>query len=368
MSCVLFNVFINDMLDDMEDVSGVVVPHGTRAQVPHSTIKTPGALFADDSVGLSPTIAKAALFCNRVTEWTATNEMQVGITKCGVLEFLPNPDRPPRLTEAHASRHLLTISNQPVPIVSEYKYLGLGLTTRLLPADLVRSRFELGRKTAMALTPFFKSPALPMSMRITVLRAVVVPRLLYGAEIYGANRALTNKMQSHLNRCLRLIAHLPNGFVPSIALWAEFRLHPICAIAASRRLRAFSKCSLLKSTIGQFVRRPLRVQKWTWSSGTTRWTKRFCRQYFAKAKDQNSELSLRLGDDCDLEAWADLPTTLLRDLVKESIAIRERELRLQPTRQFSARSTRYLRGGFAKVSLTKARRVPALGGPSSTGL
>jgi hypothetical protein len=48
-------------------------------------------------------------------------------------------------------------------------------------------------------------------MRRKVVTTVLLPRLLYGAEIYGMNRKLTDKMQSILNQALRGLLTGPWG-------------------------------------------------------------------------------------------------------------------------------------------------------------
>jgi hypothetical protein len=45
-------------------------------------------------------------------------------------------------------------------------------------------------------------------MRLRIVTTVVMPRLLFGAEVYGMNRELTNKMQVILNRSLRAVVGL----------------------------------------------------------------------------------------------------------------------------------------------------------------
>jgi len=50
---------------------------------------------------------------------------------------------------------------------------------------------------------------------------------------------------------------------------------PICASAAARRVRAFLKCQKLRTFVRWLVENPLRVRKWTWTSGTQRWVQRW---------------------------------------------------------------------------------------------
>lgn len=92
---LLFNIFINDLMDGLEEVSSVTVTTGSRQAWHLPTPRMAGALFADDAVGISQHIEAAALFCDPVTAWCSTNEMQVGLSKCGIIEFLPNPEADP---------------------------------------------------------------------------------------------------------------------------------------------------------------------------------------------------------------------------------------------------------------------------------
>jgi hypothetical protein len=329
----------------MEDVAGVGVPCGAKTGWREPQLRVAGALFADDAVGLSEDMTGVLRFCDRITEWTITNEMEVGIGKCGILEIAPMGDNTTTLTEDHPARNRLCIRGQPVPIVSEYKYLGITLTKALDVPSMIRSRLKLGRLSVLQLLPFLRSPVLPVSMRYTVVRAVVVPRLLYGAEVYGMNRALTDTMQTLINSALKAVLGIvaARSSVPSAPLWQEFRLAPVCALAAGRRARAYRKCFSLSTTIGAVIANPLRSRQWTWSSGTPRWISRHCAKYFNEVGHH--------GDT----AWETLTPHQLRDLVQASITYRERMLRSNPARATGPATTRYYRLGYHNNPLTQAR-------------
>jgi len=108
-----------------------------------------------------------------------------------------------------------------------------------------------------------------MSMRLTVIRGVLFPRLLFGAEIYGMNRELTNRIQGLLNKAQTTILG-DNMRTISVGLWAEMGLDPICAMAAARRARAFGQCGQLRTWVRELVNQPLQSRQWTWSIGIPR--------------------------------------------------------------------------------------------------
>jgi hypothetical protein len=136
--------------------------------------------------------------------------------------------------------------------------------------------------------------------------------------------------------------------VPSAPLWAEFRIAPICALAAGRRARAFRKCFQLKTHIGQIIQEPLRSRCWTWSNGTGRWINRFGKQFFARVAE-------RVG--VDPTDWTVLEPIPLRDLVQASITLREQSIRQEdPDRTTMQATATYFEGGYGGYQcLTKGR-------------
>jgi hypothetical protein len=270
LSCVLFNVFINNLFDDMP-YPRVEIPRGPRLKPILPAMGLAGLLFADDALGLASTLEETCMLCKHVGDWTEANEMKVGITKCGIMEWgsngeggysnassLPDPDYDMRLM----------IGGETVPVVKEYLYLGIMITRSLAIQDLLAPRLASGRKTVYSLAPFLRCPVIPIADRMKVIQGVVLPRLLYGVELYGMCRALTDNMQQLLNTALRSMLRVGSWkSLSSYALWQEFGMKPVCALAAGRRVRAFLKCFELSTWVHQLVAEPFRTRKWTWVTG-----------------------------------------------------------------------------------------------------
>jgi hypothetical protein len=71
--------------------------------------------LADNAAGICPSLAEAAKqFCYHVTNWVSTNEMSVGIAKCGLMEFLPNDTAIVPLVPGQAVDGL-TLEGLPIP-------------------------------------------------------------------------------------------------------------------------------------------------------------------------------------------------------------------------------------------------------------
>jgi hypothetical protein len=315
LSCVLFNIFINDLFDNMR-YRKVDIPRGTRLKPVRPALGLAGLLFADDALGLAATVEETCMLCDHITDWTAANEMKVGIGKCGIMEWgvereggeasLPDPDYDGRLV----------IGGEAVPVVEEYLYLGVTITRSLDIKDLLAPRLESGRKTVYSLAPFLRCPVIPLSDRMKVIQGVVLPRLLYGAELYGMCRSLTDAMQRLLNTALRSMLRVgPWSSLSSYALWQEFGIKPVCALAAGRRVRAFLKCFKLRTWVHELVTEPYRTRKWTWVTGVSRWTMQQCPKHSDLPK-------------AEWQTWKTWIPSLAKARVETAITQREYTLRL----------------------------------------
>jgi hypothetical protein len=340
----LFNIFIDDIAAGSE-ATGAMVPTGDSRTWQNSTLTVGCTLFADDAAGICPSLEAAKRFCQHVTNWVSTNEMSVGIAKCGLMEFLPTdttiiPLVPGQVVDG------LALEGLPLPIVDRYMYLGILMTPGLTIESMVDHRICQGRATVASVLPYLRCPVLPMSMRLVTVAVVVGPRLLFGAELYGMNRKLTDKMQVLMNRAQRAcIGARRVGNVPSVGLWKKVRTLPICALAGARRARAYAKAMGLKTWLRDMVLQPFRSRNWTWCSGVPRWIKRFALPH-ASASIQTTYLGA---------GWQALDPAVLVEVVKACIMVRECKLRRKVTRSTAAQTLWYEAANFGKTPLTRSR-------------
>jgi hypothetical protein len=342
LSCVFFNIFINDFFDNMP-FDPVIIPRGARKKPTLPHMRLAGLLFADDALGLASTLEETCLLCDHITAWTEKNEMKVGITKCGIMEWGSDGDQGYSVVSSLPSPEFdgrLKIGGEPVPVVDEYLYLGVTITRSLEIQDLLAPRLALGRKTVYSLAPFLRCQVIPLSDRLRVVQGVVLPRLLYGAELYGMCRALTDTMQRLLNLALRSMLRVgPWKTLPTYALWREFGVLPVCALAAGRRVRAFLKCYELSTWVHELVAEPFRTRRWTWVTGVGRWTLQQCPRHSAYAKELWAQ-------------WKSWPPSTAKKLVEASITQREHTLRLTGHRS-RPEMTWYSDGDYRKTSLIR---------------
>ncbi len=334
-SPVLFNIFINDIFDGIDEL-GVGVEYGSGADSKTLVNRICGLLFADDCVGITEDRDSMERMCAHFSEWAASNELQIGIAKCGLM--VTNGDFASLTIEPQR----WTINGESIPLVESYPYLGIRFTSDLAMNHMVTDRFTSSRSMVASLTLFLRSSVIPMHLRMQVLKSVVLPRLLYGCELYGMNKRLTERVQSYLNRALRAVLGLaPRSTVSSVALWRECGVPPICAMAAGRRARAFQKCLKLHSWVAAVAANPLRTRQWSYFTGTQRWMNRY---------------GPRLGERIDpthvvstVGGWVAVPGALLSKFLCRSVWAREE--RCRPSRS----GNQYMLARYERNQLVSAR-------------
>ena len=334
LSPVLFNVFINDILNDA-DAFGI--PLGAR--------RIPGLLFADDLVCLAPNRRKMRRMHAHLTTWLIGNEMSVGIKKCGAMVIGRDHER----LSSRPDRW--TLEGQQIPIVEEYTYLGINFHRDLSTSSMMRGRLQGARKLVRAMAPFMLKTSIPLPMKVAVIKAVVHPRLLYGAEVYGMNKRVTSAMQTYLNQVCRLAIGLHrSSIVSNVALWRELDLPPVCASAAAKRARAIRKSFQLSTYVAQVVRTPFKNTHKTWLTGGVWWIRRYlhgmARKYPALVRHANPNrvfASWREGGE--------LGDQDLKQSVLDLIWRREEDAAV------SAAGSRYVEAEFDKYRLTSVQAV-----------
>ena len=139
---------------------GTLVPSGRRGEAPERPLRCHGLLLADDLVGLGSDPGELQTLCSHITTWCTTNEMEVGIKKCGIMEFEGDNEHGCAMASVlpdAALQATMQLCDQAVPLVDRYTYLGIEITKSLSYQDLLGPRVESGRKTIRSLQSFLAS-------------------------------------------------------------------------------------------------------------------------------------------------------------------------------------------------------------------
>lgn len=318
-SPLLFDIFINDILDDC-------AKYGVRVMGLPAERREVGLLFADDLVLVCGSVRKLRGALRRIQKWSSLYEMQFGVSKCGIMGFGEGACE--LLREEH---HRLVLDGQPIPLVSQYDYLGVLFTETLDLGAMADARAEKGQKCLHSLRPVLGCASIPIAVRVRILKAILIPVLTYGSEVWGMQTVRVQKGQMVLSEALRLLVRLKAKctITSSATLGLEFGIDPLYAIVSALRARAFVKFPTLRTTIADLMAAPPVSRKQSWVSGTRRWLQRFCPAALVAGRSPREVGSL------------------VRDFLRERAiqvsvtAVRYRDGALERTRQYLGLGSRY---------------------------
>ena len=131
----------------------------------------PGLLFADDAVATTPSLDSLERMLDHLSEWARDHFMGFGILKCGLMALGRHSD--PSALRARAPQLLL--GGLPVPVVDEYRYLGVTIRSDMSVPHILADRLAKGQRAVAALRHFLSRGGVPLSMRSLVLKFVCSP-------------------------------------------------------------------------------------------------------------------------------------------------------------------------------------------------
>jgi len=185
LSPILFNIFINDILDKCRRY-GVIVERK----------KCCGGLFADDIVLIAPGKKSLRKSLNKVHEWAIKNEMTFGINKCATLVVKPlhfkNQDG-----YVDPTFHL---GINPIPKTTQYTYLGIPFNESLSLQPIISI---LNSKLNFTLNSYFRfltNRLIPLHLKRLILIYYILSTVVYYSPLLGSNKGNTKKAQTILNR------------------------------------------------------------------------------------------------------------------------------------------------------------------------
>ncbi|KAH9247923.1 hypothetical protein BASA81_014467 [Batrachochytrium salamandrivorans] len=266
LSGLLFNLFINDILDG---VAPITVPGLSRDTTPIR-----GLMYADDVAVFADSEQSLLAASTAIEQWAIQWEMQFGVAKCGIISFTGH--LAPRLDNPLDIR----LHGQLVSRVESYKYLGILIDSKLdHSAWLKQKRFAL-EHTISALYPVLANHQLTVNYRSRIFSAVVMGKAYYGLELVGGNKSHLAPLQTTINKGIRLFtgARLSTAIGP---LLVETGIGSLLTRSLVSRVRLLERSVTKRTPInaicsgtdndvftlnvqGQLVR----SQRWFWSRRT----------------------------------------------------------------------------------------------------
>ena len=238
LSPVLFDLFIDAALENM---LGISVP-GLKQTIPGLLLADDAALFAESPEELQHNL-------DRFGEWATRWHMEIGHDKCGVMVVHD--------AEAHtqAKQQEWSCQNGFIQVVDQYSYLGTCLDTSLSVKSMIQHRADIGKHALAPLVPLLASAKIPTRIKTMVIKAILIPKICYGAEIWG-DSVPTYKPLSHIltEAMIWAVTSSKNkNVVAASILHHELNIPTMKAIIISRRIRAWQKWRHLGTWIAEFV-------------------------------------------------------------------------------------------------------------------
>ncbi|KAH9275374.1 hypothetical protein BASA83_002147 [Batrachochytrium salamandrivorans] len=266
LSGLLFNLFINDILDG---VASITVPG-----LPRDTNPIRGLMYADDVAVFADSEQSLLAASTAVEQWANRWEMQFGVAKCGIISFTGH--LAPRLDNPLDIR----LHGQFVSRVESYKYLGVLIDSKLDHSAWLKQKRSALEHTISALHPVLANHQLTVNFRSRIFSAVVMGKAYYGLELVGGNKSHLAPLQTTINKGIRLFtgARLSTAIGP---LLVETGIGSLLTRSLVSRVRLLERsvtkrtpinaiCSSTDNDVftlnvqGQLVR----SQRWFWSRRT----------------------------------------------------------------------------------------------------
>ena len=254
----LFNLYINDMLDDQ---AGITVP-GLK-----DVIK--GLHFADDTVIFGETKEDIEQSLVKIKEWCEKNCMEINVSKCGLMKFR-------RVTEENPEAIKVLYGQEEVPETKHYEYLGVKITESLSYDSMAKHREANGNRIVGMCKHVLLNDKIALKYKSMIVKNIIVPTITYGGEIFGCNETRVKKLKAVLDSAVACIVKKSN-FVRS-RVHEEMRVKTIGMIMATARSRAINKWRESNKWIGDLIRNPITKKvkgvPLTWLSAGLRWIAR----------------------------------------------------------------------------------------------
>ncbi|KAH9253772.1 hypothetical protein BASA81_008205 [Batrachochytrium salamandrivorans] len=228
LSGLLFNLFINDILDG---VAPITVPG-----LPQDTNPIRGLMYADDVAVFADSEQSLLAASTAIEQWANQWEMQFGVAKCGIISFTGH--LAPRLDNPLDIR----LHGQLVSRVESYKYLGVLIDSKLDHSAWLKQKRSALEHTISALHPVLANHQLTVNYRSRIFSAVVMGKAYYGIELVGGNKS---QQSTRVSDC----SLVPDSRLPLDPLLVETGIGSLLIRSLVSRVRLLERSVTKKTPI-----------------------------------------------------------------------------------------------------------------------
>jgi exonuclease III len=250
ISPLSYNIFINDMFDDIMSLA---------TWVPGCIERVPGLLFADDACLIADNIYDCQLMLDKVAAWAKNNNCSFNYDKCNAL-IINSCDNE---EDVECYFHM---DGNPINIVSSVEYLGITINEKLDCTDLCMNRAKKCKNIVNMMTPFLTNKSIPLNLKVKVIKSIVIPSVTYGSEIFGMSEVACKPIQTQVDRACKLAAlgKASSKTTSAAVVRCELGITPIYAIATTARVRLFRKIPSMRTWVKLLAAHPAPTTRGTW--------------------------------------------------------------------------------------------------------
>ena len=288
------------------ETNGVLVPG-------KDPMRIKGLMYADDVVTLCNSNESVQRSITGIFDWGRKYGMELGCDKCGVLlckgkdvaaaprtrvsrvlDF-EDDDEVGKISlaeiyESHKEAKYGTPEGA-IPTVDKYKYLGITVDDKLGDSRLVavdeRSmeyKFALlqskkGMRQLHLLRPFLTDRFCPVHLKVALVRNLIYPTMLYGAEFIGFQKLHADPLQRVINIAVKWILglHRSNMSTDAFTLSYELGLLPLFLETSTAHARLGCKIKMGQEKLHTWIQKlfdnpaTYSTRHLTWVTQTKKW-------------------------------------------------------------------------------------------------
>ena len=228
LSPLLFNTFINDLAETLEDKSlnPFILPNGSNLNC---------LMYADDIVIFSKTADGLQSLIDKVQVYCDTWKMNLNVKKTKCITF--------QKKNRTNKKNTFMFGNKEIESVSSFNYLGMTINANGSLHSSMENLSCKAQRAVYALNNRFPIKRLPIKAALKLFDSVVTPILLYGSEIWGTYNYLSfekwdkcDMERVHLNFCKRLLG--VNRSTTNILVRGELGRYPL-KLNVENRIKSF---------------------------------------------------------------------------------------------------------------------------------
>jgi len=198
------------------------------------------------------------------------------------------------------------LQNQEIPVVENYRYLGVCLTPTLDEnAHVDEMIAKMHRRTAIA-RPVLSDPSIPLAIRTRALRMCIIQPATWGAEWCGMKHKNASRLQTAANMAMRLVGvgcSMQSRASNPLALGLELQIPSTETIAAGCRARIWAKGPTMRTWFSRSFMQTPTHRKNTWMKSTHIWLKRLLGENALESFPRNAQGSRRLKRTVQTPIW-----------------------------------------------------------------